>query len=559
MPVDSSQYGGKLIAHWAMDGSCRDAVGTRHGTGHDIAFVEGADGRPSGAALFDGIDDWVAVPHGPALDLGTRPFTITAWVKPGRGVSGPAGQILGQFDQAARRGANLWLAASSPGYSSIGDTRHVHFGIDDAGPCDWQDCGKPWPSNTLIGTLTAYRGRLYAGIADASDPRDACHVFRYAGGREWEDCGRVGDELRTPTVQSMIVHEGKLYAGTGVWDWDRAWAGDCGPTHVYVYEGGTKWRDCGRFGEGYRVLALASFRGDLYASDDTGKCYRYGGRGRWECCGQAGEDTRLYSLTVHAGSLYGGTTGNMYRYDGGTTWTRVGAGPFGTTQVHTLEAYEGSLYAGTWPYGKVLRYGGGEDWLDCGQMGIATEQFQINEVNELTVYNGKLYAGVIPKAEVYRCDGPGNWALLRQLVPTTPEWSPQDLASWTRVPCLTVFGGRLYAGTSTCHGRADERPPAEVGRVYAMRAGQCVSYDRDIGCDWTHIAAVRGSDTLRLYIDGRLRSVSPAFAGSAYDVTSGLPMRIGCGAGGYFRGALDDLRLYAGALSAGDVRKLARR
>jgi len=97
---------------------------------------------------------------------------------------------------------------------------------------------------------------------------------------------------------------------------------------------------------------------------------------------------------------------------------------------------------------------------------------------------------------------------------------------------LTVFVGRLHAGGSTCHGRAGERPPDGVGRVYAMRAGQRVSYDRDIGHGWTHIAAVRDSDALKLHANGRLRSGSAAFAAEDYSVTSGLPMRIGFGAGG---------------------------
>ncbi len=55
--------------------------------------------------------------------------------------------------------------------------------------------------------------------------------------------------------------------------------------------------------------------------------------------------------------------------------------------------------------GTVLRYEGQDQWTDCGQLGIATDKYQINEVNDLTVFNGKLYAGVIPKGEVYRYEG----------------------------------------------------------------------------------------------------------------------------------------------------------
>ncbi len=81
---------------------------------------------------------------------------------------------------------------------------------------------------------------------------------------------------------------------------------------------------------------------------------------------------------------------------------RKGRTPHGMTQVHKLQVYDGHIYAGTWPEGSVLRYEGGDQWTDCGQLGVATQQYQINEVNDLTVYNGKLHAGVLPRAEVYR-------------------------------------------------------------------------------------------------------------------------------------------------------------
>lgn len=35
------------------------------------------------------------------------------------------------------------------------------------------------------------------------------------------------------------------------------------PTKVFVYEGGTKWKDLGQVGNGSRVLCMASFKGEL--------------------------------------------------------------------------------------------------------------------------------------------------------------------------------------------------------------------------------------------------------------------------------------------------------
>jgi hypothetical protein len=357
---------------------------------------------------------------------------------------------------------------------------------------------------------------------------------------------------------SMIVHKGYLYAGTGVWDWEKAIAGIGGPNHVYRYEGGTQWRDCGPVGNGYRVFSLASFKGNLYAGDDTGRCYRHDADTSWSFCGQLGNDDRLLSMTVYRGHLYGSSSPAIYRYDGGTSWTCIGREPFGTVQVHKLQVYDGHLFAGTWPFGKVLRYEGEDRWTDCGQLGIATDKFRINEINDLTVYNGKLYAGVIPKAEVYRYEGGMDWTMLRRLVSDT-RWSPTNVSSWCRVPCMTVFQGQLFHGTSTCEGRYDPNNPAEAGRVYAMEAGKNVSFDDDLGTGWKHLVAVREHGRLKLYVNGELRASSGAFDNGDYDISSRAPLYIGRGAQNYFSGLLDDVRLYGKALSAAQISDLYRK
>ena len=435
----------KLIAHWKMDGDCQDAVGAHHGAGHSIKFVEGRDGRPQGAAQFNGVDSFIEVDNHEELEMATKDFSIAMWVNLPENLESAHGDLLTKFDGVRRKGYNLSLTGSSPSYGSLGDAKNLHFGIDDAIVGSWLHCGKPWKSNPLISTLTVYKGNLYTGIADASRPEDACHVFRYAGGTDWVDCGRVGDHPLAVTVFTMIVHKGELYAGTGVWDWDRAHAGIGGPNHVYRYAGGTRWEDCGQFGNGYRTMALVSYKGDLYAGDDEVKFYRYEGDKKWAFCGQLGPANEILfqSATVFQGQLYGSSMSAMYRYEGGTKWECIGRNPHGMVQVHKLQVFAGRLYAGTWPHGKVLRYEGGEEWSDCGQLGIPTDKYQINEVNDLTVYNGKLYAGVIPKAEVWRYEHnpkwqirSTNWTLLRSLVERS-SWNPADVHTWFRVPCLT--------------------------------------------------------------------------------------------------------------------------
>ncbi|MBI1984476.1 MAG: LamG domain-containing protein [Acidobacteria bacterium] len=548
-----------MVAHWNLDGDFRDSVGAHHGEGRGVKFVEGRDGRSGGAALFDGVENLIEVPHDIRLFHGSDEFSISAWVNLGENLVSVHGGILTKYDPAARRGVNLTVMGSSPGYSSMGDAKYLHFGIDNAINGSWMDCGKPWKSNPLIGTLVVYKGRLYAGLGDASRPEDACHVFRYEGGTDWVDCGRLGSHPLTASVFSVVVHKGHLYGGTGVWDWLKAHAGMGGPNHVYRYEGGTEWRDCGQVGNGYRTMSLASFNGELYAADDTlpGKVYKYEGGTSWSFCGRLGakRERLVNCMTVYRGHLYGSTHPGIYRYEGGAKWESIGHGPFESTQIHKLQVYDGHLYAGTWPHGKVLRYEGEGQWTDCGQLGISTERHQINEVNDLAVYNGKLYAGVIPKAEVYRYEWGQEWTLLRRLV-ANQGWSPNDVASWCRVPSLTVFQGKLFQGTSTCFGRFDPTGPPEAGRVYAMEAGKNVSYDDDLGAGWKHVVAVRERGLMKLYVDGQLRAASAPFDNADYETSNIEPLLIGFGAQNYFSGVLDDIRIYGGPLTAAQVSTL---
>lgn len=545
-----------LIAHWQFSGNPEDAQGVCHSKAHNISYTTGVDGEQNGAALFNGMDSFIEIDDTAALRLGTNDFTFSLWVKADGRLENPRGDLLCKFDETRRTGLNLSLSSSSPGYSSIGDSRNIHFGIDNDRAGEWEDCGKPKEDNSLISTLVVYKGELYTGIADALDPNDACRVYKYAGNRKWVDCGRVGDDPRTLSVYSILVHNGGLYAGTGTWDWEKTVEGIGGPNHVYRYEGGTTWVDCGAFGTGLRVLCLASFKGNLYAGDDTGRCYRYDGGTSWTFCGRLDDEAiRLYTMMVWQGNLYAGATGNFYRYDGGEKWTCIGERPFENTQVHTFQVYHNGLIAGTWPHGKVLKYTDGDEWEDWGQLGISTEEVKINEINDLTVYNGVLYAGVIPKSEVYRHEGGHQWSKVAHLV-RNEDWSAKDPITWCRVPCLTVYDGKLYAGTSTCHGRAANPDYPEAGRVYALQAGQCVSYNDDLGDGWHHIAAVRENGELTLYIDGKAVSNHSDGNKPLLDIATSTPLFIGRGSQCCFTGAMDDLRIYNEALSSESIQEI---
>jgi len=557
-----------LIGYWKFDGDCKDYSGNEnHGRSHGVDFsAAGRTGTPGTAAVFNGTDACIEVRSNESLSLTTCDFSVAAWVRLEEDLTDVVGDIASKYDESARRGFNLCIKGSSGGYNSFTDQKNVHFGIDNAMDAPWEDCGRPWPTNTYVTPLTVFDGDLYAGIADAlGDPQDACHVFRYAGGTEWTDCGHVGDSLRTPSVYSMIVHKGDLYCGTGTYDWTDVKPDKRDFVRVYRYAGREEWVDCGQPGTNYRILSLASYKGDLYCGTDAmralpeaGKVHRYAGGTEWEDCGRLGNTYHVFALVVHNGHLYGGTQGGqVYRYEGGTEWTYCGT-PLGNTQMHCFQVHKGRLYAGTWAQGYVARYEGGAQWTNCGVLGLAPGEKEggpINEVNDLTVYNGKLYAGVIPKGEVYRYEEGMRWTLVRRLV-SNPDWSPYVSDSWARVPSMAVFGGRLYAATSRCKGYAEKDPHYEAGRVYSKMAGQAISYDKDLRPGWKHIVATRDDGKLKLYVDGELASSSGSFKSECYDLTTNEPLYIGFGGVDYFSGAMDEVRMYGRALSDAEVKSL---
>ena len=556
------QRSSALAAHWPLNGNANDSVGQNHGVARNVAYTAGPGGTGPGAALFNGRDSVIEVPHAPALDLGSQDFSIAVWVRCEKPMRGVFGDILSKFDAQRRRGINFCVAGSAPSYNAMSDARHVHFGIDDGYLGDWEDCGKPCTTNSLVPCLIVYEGSLYCGSADADEPAAAARVFRWAGEKEWVDCGRLGKDSNHLSVQSMIVHEGKLYAGTGIWDWNRATGHVQGmpraaPTRVFVYEGGTNWRDLGQLGQGARVLCMGSFGGELYAGVDAiggGKCFRYDGS-KWVDCG-APDGRNLECLLPVGGALYAATHGNIYRHEGGQTWTRIGLCPHQITQIHSMKAVAGRLWIGTWPQGYVLRHEDSDAWAIVGRLGLPEGAHNCNEINDLAVHNGKVYAGVIPKAQVYRYESDGHWTLLGSLA-NRPDWHADKSPTWCRVTSLTAFKGKLFASTGSCQGRAiDVDPDGTLGRVYALQTGQVVSHEHDIGGDWTHLVVVRQGAELRLYVNGQLCGSPQAPEGRAFDLSNSQPMRIGFGAQGSFAGALADLRLYSGTLAPDQIKEL---
>ncbi|HEX2474108.1 MAG TPA: LamG domain-containing protein [Lacipirellulaceae bacterium] len=534
-----------LVGYWPLAGDCRDHSGRGNdGTNYNV------DLRTS---EFNGTDSYIEIPDSSSLQLEKGDFSIIAEIYTQDVVDDVLGDVLSKFDGARRRGFNLAFTSNTSGYNSQSYSRLLSFGLDDDTTGRWMDCGRPGGKSHCSDALTVFEGHLYVGTVDAPEEADWAHVYRYEGGQNWEDCGRVGVG-RTRGVYAMVVHDGALYAATagphGGPDVNR---GDYG--RVYRYRGGQQWDDIGQPGAHYRINSLASFQGKLYAlsintGGSDGGVYVFEGGREWKQCGDFG---RPHTSGVHNGRLYAAyPQGEVFAYDG-NSWDKLG-NPLSSidecNQIHSQGVFGGELYFGTWPRGKVAKRRGNE-WRDMGRLGDATE------VVGLSVYNGSLYAGTIPRAELFRFDGPHKWTSIRRLFDPANFDAAKDVEDWTRASSLTVYDGSLFVSTATCY-RAMIDPPRsdEVrGKVFSFTTGANASLDRDLGPGWKHVAAVRERGTLKLHIDGQL-AVSNACEADQLDVSNESPLRIGFGPQSHFRGKIREVRLYDRALNGDEIQQL---
>lgn len=562
-----------LVGYWKLKGDCKNYSGnSNHGTNHGVDLAN---------SQFNGKNSYIEVENNDVLNFGKGNFSICAWVYTEKDMSDVIGDIMSKYDTYNRRGFTFNIKASSGGYNSQGNDKHVYFGIDDGAIAKWQDCGKPSKtSNYVSNSLTVYDGNLYAAITDAERQEDWCHVYRYEGGQKWTDCGRVGN-LKTTGVGPLIVHNGKLYAATWTCDWTRVTRvknGTYDYCRVYSYEGDKEWKDCGQPGKNLRLYSLASYKGKLYVLGDNavnrgGKCFVYQGGIQWQGCKQFEEHP--HPMCVSDGKLYVGVHGAVvYAYDG-ENWTNIGNPYPGTcsefrlphcNQIHSLEVYRGKLCAGTWPEAKVAMYKETKGWEDLGRLGDSTE------INGLTVYNGAFYGGCIPRAEVFRYQGDKKWTSIRRLF--TPEgWEPlrvgvdsrrkadlngQQWKEWSRVTSLTVFGGKLFAGIGNCTSSVRDAPCDVHGKVYSMEAGKSISFDYDLGSGWKHLVAVRDNNKLKLYINGKLEVISAVFNPDEYDISNDKPLKMGFGQMDYFTGKICEVRIYNRALNDKEIRGISK-
>ena len=435
-PASASAEDG-LWAHWKLSGDTQDSSGNnRHAINHGVSWDTEKN------AVFDGRRAWLELPAGRQLSPGTDRFTIAAWIHTDTKLDDVLGDIITSYDAKTRTGFTLSLMNYAGVTSAQSNWRNILFGMD-AGHVDkeWKDCGRPG-NNMHIKALTVYDGHLYAGTWEPAEG-SAGHVYRYAGEKRWIDCGSPDV---SNSITSLAVYRGKLYAGSELYSGaGSSLAVSPNEKHggrVFRYEGGKQWTNVGKVADVRSVSGLTVFNDTLYAGTGTTGAwrdtprtrgmYRYDGEGKWTSCGCP--DLRVVHLGVYNGDLLGLSYdgGGFFRYEGGTDWTRLGPIPE-TSQAYSMAVYEGHVHVGTWPTGSVFRFDGPQKWTHQGRLG------QEKEVMGMAVYNGKLYAGTLPFADVYRYDGDGKWTTTGRL-DQTPD------VRYRRAWVMAVFQGKLFCG-----------------------------------------------------------------------------------------------------------------
>ncbi|MDI6765217.1 MAG: LamG domain-containing protein [Bacteroidota bacterium] len=109
-----------LVSWWSGDGTANDIVGSNHGM-----LINGAtygSGKVRRAFSFDGIDDYVRIPHSPSLNP-SGSFTVDAWIYPTRDAHAT---IIGKWgDRGSWSGQRSWNIAVRP-------NRRINFSISDS-------------------------------------------------------------------------------------------------------------------------------------------------------------------------------------------------------------------------------------------------------------------------------------------------------------------------------------------------------------------------------------------------------------------------------------------
>jgi len=281
------------------------------------------------------------------------------------------------------------------------------------------------------------------------------------------------------------------------------------------------WMDCGRPGRAVFIWALTVHEGHLYAGTcepgegEAGHVYRYAGDRQWEDCGNPDKCNSVSSLAVYEGKLYAGVTryhlphsslepspnqypgGKVYRYEGNREW--VDCGKLGdSVALHGMAVYQGQLYVTSMyaPAG-VFRYEGGQRWVDCGTPNG-------RRVEALAVFNGHLYGTGYDAGEVYRYEGGKQWSIVGKPPGTDQTYGfavyagQLYLSTWPNATVFRYDGDDLWTSCGRLGNEMEVMGMAIYnGKLYAGTLPLAEVYRYEGGQEWTKVGRLDDTPNVR--------------------------------------------------------------
>jgi hypothetical protein len=439
---------------------------------------------------FDGVNDFVVIPDKSSLQLSSG-ISIEAWI---------------YFSSAfSSHSSNNDLGLVNKGNYSLGldfQSGKLVFELDDTSATSWTKSYEG--SNEIIKSLIVYNGKLYAGQGNGSGDGD---IFVYDGST-WSTSYDGSQE----NIESFEVYNGKLYAGqsktTGYGD-------------VLVFDGST-W-DTSYYGSQEAIKSLAVYNGKLYAGQGNGPgdgdIFVYDGS-TWDTT-YNGAQKRITALAVYNGKLYAGQgnvsgTGDILVFDG-STWSTSYNGA--QEVIKALCVFSGKLYAG-----QGSSTGDGDILVFNDTTWSVSYDGAQETIESLEVYNGKLYAG--------QGTGTGDGDIL---VLDDTTWNTSYNGNQEQILDLAEFDGKLYAG------QGKDTLDGDVyvyGNSVVLESNKS-SWSAD---SWYHIAATFDGSNMKIFVNGK---EDASLTTSITIDTDSIPLWIGYdGSNSYFDAAIDEVRIW---------------
>jgi hypothetical protein len=489
-----------LAGWWTFDGKEINTTTStdKSGNSNNATLTNGpvkTIGKLGQALYFDGTNDFLNIAHSNSLNI-TSTISMSAWIKPSTGFSSSSTLIT--------------KGPLNSGYGLILDTNKPKFIL--------QAIGNIWnlatTTNKVIrkvvmsadGTKQFTVQSSSGYILKSSDSGTTWTFLTGAGSRDWQDIAVSSDG----TYVTAVPYDGQIYRSTdggGFW-----YAEDIsrGRTGVAMSSSGAK----------QTVVGGGSFMGKVYTSSDYGDNWTERNYSKWWAGVRMSSDGTI-QYGIDQSSVYKST-------NSGETWSQV----FNTS---------------TYLYDLAVSSDG--------------TKITVTQTNSSNI------------GSIYISSNSGSSWVLRS--PTNTAWNSVAMsADGVRQTAVVGVLGRIYisndSGISWTAVGVSNKNWSGVGMSSDGLKQTAVNTSREIYTSlpnaitsptslsanaWTHILTTFTGTTGTIYINGVLNTTTN-FGSIAMDSnTSSLGIG-GSSTGNYFKGIMDDVRIYNYALSAQEVKKL---